>query len=68
MAVSKITEIEEILYEQVILLAEDSKRNDIDSETLRKNTDTILTVKNSIIQNPAQPVPGTDTVVSVQGL
>lgn len=53
MAVSKITEIEEILYEQVILLAEDSKRNDIDSETLRKNTDTILTVKNSIIQNPA---------------
>ena len=68
MAVSKITEIEEILYEQVILLAEDSKRNDIDSETLRKNTDTILTVRNSIIQNPASPVPGADTVVSVQGL
>ncbi|WP_320969155.1 hypothetical protein [Enterocloster bolteae] len=68
MAVSKITEIEEILYEQVILLAEDSTRNDIDSETLRKNTDTILTVRNSIIQNPAWPVPGADTVVSVQGL
>lgn len=36
MAVSKITEIEEILYEQVILLAEDSKRNDIDSELLER--------------------------------
>lgn len=53
MAVSKIREIEEILHEQVLLLAEDSKRRDIDSETLRKNTDTILAVRNSIIQNPA---------------
>lgn len=53
MTASKIIEIEGILYEQVILLAEDSKRNDIDSETLRKNTDMILAVRNSIIQNPA---------------
>ncbi len=52
MAVSRLDEIEEILHKQVELLAEDSKRRDIDSETLRKNTEVILNVRNSVIQNP----------------
>ena len=44
---NKVNEIEDILYEQVKLLAEHSKNND-DSETIRKITETILNVRNLV--------------------
>jgi hypothetical protein len=45
-----IERIEEILHKQAELLAEDSQNN-ADSESVRKNTETILMVYNCFIQN-----------------